>query len=202
MTGIDLGSDPDFTRIHQHIFAWRVALAVAEYRPLVEAVDAANSQIKARRVRAIPTSQPIPVIASPTSDEANAQALTERMVAAFRLLAAGRDGLAGCIDEVSATELIPKTQVGRPENGMHRALCLLLVEKLERADRPKLTNHQVALVAHAYGVAAPAGKWDDWLERWGRLMNDARAEQPGTKTPRQRLIGKVRASRKALIPKR
>jgi hypothetical protein len=72
---------------------------------------------------------------------------------------------------------------------------------MERAGRPRLTNHQVALVAHAYGVAAPAGSWDDWLERWRRLMNDARAEQPGTKTPRQRLLLKAaRANEPASNP--
>jgi hypothetical protein len=198
-TGIDLASDSRFVEIHRHLFSWRAFLAVAEYRPVVEALDVADAGVRSRSIRAIPTTKPIPIKDPPTKEELAAQALADATADAYRRLSDGLSRLRACVEMAEASELVPKVKLGRPENALDRALCLLLVESWEREAKEKpLSGPQTAYLAHAYGISEPSGSWEDWTERWRRLLHDARAEEPGEDTPRGRLLLQVRARRSAL----
>jgi hypothetical protein len=200
-TGFDLASHPLFTSIHNHMFAWRTVLAIAEREPLRAAIRQAEAELSKRSMRPIPPLKPIPLKTAPTEEEVKIQGYADRLLAAMAMLSHGLAHLEDLLDFAKGSPLVEKVRVGRPEDTLARALCLLLVEMVERTGViAPMTSTQAALVAHAYGIAAPEGDWPKWTEKWRVLMNDARAEQPGTATVRERLLLAAQSAKAPLIP--
>jgi hypothetical protein len=201
-TGIDLASDPRLVAVHLHMITWRVVLATAEQEPFVEAIERAAHDIRARAMRPIPTFKPISLRTPPSDEQKWAQLLADALEAAMTRVSEGLEVLKQCVALAKASGLVEEGTVGRPEDALARALCLFLVEMVERRDViDRMTSTQAALVAHAYGIAAPTGTWRNWTERWRVLMNDARTEQPGPRTARQRFLLAVREAQTVLVPR-